>query len=201
MKQTPAWCPICGWEGSCFLPKHGRDKVLCPNCESFERHRHQYLVFMNLSLAASIADCKVLHIAPKSCIRRILERASCYVSLDLEPGKAIVAADLCNMPFEDASFDLVWCSHVLEHIREVDKAISEIYRVLRCGGTAILDVPIERHTTQSLSRPSLHRHYWAAGKDWFERYSCFDVVTMHTSEAMSSRVGILTSSVIAVCRK
>jgi SAM-dependent methyltransferase len=46
-----------------------------------------------------------------------------------------------KLPFEDASFDLVSCNHVLEHVFETEQFVSEIRRVLQPGGLAVLSVP------------------------------------------------------------
>ena len=85
----------------------------------------------------------VLHVAPEPVIVAKLEpRARRYVSADLESGRAMVEADLTALPFEDAAFDLVLCSHVLEHVPDDRAALRELRRVLRPGGLAVIQTPV-----------------------------------------------------------
>lgn len=46
-----------------------------------------------------------------------------------------------DLPFENDSFDLVLMISVLEHVRDVNKSLSEIYRVCKTGGYVYLDIP------------------------------------------------------------
>lgn len=64
-----------------------------------------------------------------------------YVSVDLDSPVATVQADATDLPFEDESFDFAICVHVLEHIPDDRRALSEFFRVLRPGGQAIFQVP------------------------------------------------------------
>lgn len=54
---------------------------------------------------------------------------------------SLSAADITQLPFADASFDTVICSEVMEHIPDEEKALSEIVRVLKPGGTLGVSVP------------------------------------------------------------
>ena len=86
----------------------------------------------------------VLHIAPEQAFvkrfRQLNHRS--YITSDLRSPLADVQADICNLPFSDQQFDWVVCNHVLEHIPNDKIAMQEIYRVLKPGGTAILQVPL-----------------------------------------------------------
>jgi predicted SAM-dependent methyltransferase len=87
----------------------------------------------------------VLHLAPEESIEKNLRKlhGSRYVTGDLEPWtKTMKKVDVTEIPFESASFDLVLCSHVLEHVVDDGKAMKEIFRILRPGGMAIVAVPI-----------------------------------------------------------
>jgi ubiquinone/menaquinone biosynthesis C-methylase UbiE len=87
---------------------------------------------------------RMLHIAPEPCLGPRI--SSCkgveYVSGDLESGRAMTVVDVTNIQFADCSFDVIYCSHVLEHVPDDAKAMSEFVRVLRPNGWAILQVPI-----------------------------------------------------------
>ena len=70
-----------------------------------------------------------------------------YTTTDLNSPLADVKADICDLPFEDNSFDFIFCNHVLEHIHNDTKAMQELYRVLKKGGMGVFQIP------QDLTRP------------------------------------------------
>lgn len=126
----------------------GRRQILCPYCQSTDRDR---LIFQFLKDDVDIFNqkLKVLHIAPEPSLYSFLKKRKnlIYVtgtkySEGIYFHQNIDSIDLLQMPFKDGEFDLLICNHVLEHINNDEKAISEIYRVLSPGGKAILQVPI-----------------------------------------------------------
>jgi SAM-dependent methyltransferase len=162
-------CPICGYKGD-FEPVRGRAHSRCPRCQAKERHRHQFLAYRECDLAVRMASLRVLHVAPESCMAHLLQSAKQYVSFDLNPLRSprpVVVGDLRDLPFAKESFDLVWVSHVLEHIKEVDQAVSEIHRVLdKDIGLAMLDVPLYGEKTEKMDTPDALGHLWRPGYDW-----------------------------------
>lgn len=112
-----------------------------------------------------------------------------YVSTDIEPGRAQVQADLTALPFADARFDTVICSHVLEHVPNDRAAIEELGRVLRPGGVALVQTPVnydqpatyedpdEADEDERLRRFSQSDHVRVFGPDLYDRLvaSGFDV--------------------------
>lgn len=138
-------CPICENGYRIFLPYgriNARPNALCPNCLSLERHR---LIYLYLKERTNFFNRKmdVLHIAPEACFIPRFEKAhgDRYITADIESPLAKVKMDIHDIPFEDDRFDVVLCNHVLEHVRDDIKAMSEIWRVLKPGGFAILQVP------------------------------------------------------------
>lgn len=86
----------------------------------------------------------MLHIAPEYCfIDRFskLEHLD-YVTADIESPLAKVKMDVHDIPFDEDTFDVLFCNHVLEHVNDDKKALSEIFRVLKRGGWAILQIPL-----------------------------------------------------------
>jgi len=138
-------CPIEERSYSTFLP-YGRIKsrpnALCPGSLSLERHR---LLWLYLKEKTNFFQQKldVLHIAPEQCFIRKFEEqhGERYITGDLESPLAKVKLDVHKLPFNDNSFDVAMCNHVLEHVDDDIQALSEIKRVLRKGGWAILQVP------------------------------------------------------------
>lgn len=139
-------CPVCGNTFRKFLPygNLGIDNRLCPKCLSLERHRLIWL-FLNKKTDFFSARLKVLHIAPEQPFLKRFKSLSNlkYTTADLISPIADVKMDIKDMPFNNNSFDVLICNHVLEHIDDEEKATSEIYRVLKKGGWAILQVPLD----------------------------------------------------------
>lgn len=138
-------CPICGGTFKKMMPygNQGDLNRLCPKCLSLERHRYMWL-FLQSETDFFKAPKKVLHIAPEQPFFkrfRKLENLD-YTTGDLFSPLADVKMDIQDIPFEDNTFDMVICNHVLEHVDDDFKAMKEFLRVLKPGGNAILQVPI-----------------------------------------------------------
>ncbi|MFM7859705.1 MAG: class I SAM-dependent methyltransferase [Flammeovirgaceae bacterium] len=138
-------CPICNHQYRSFLPYgriNPRPNALCPNCLSLERHR---LIWLYLRDKTNFfqSQLRVLHIAPESCFIKPFEKqhSEGYITADIESPLAKVKMDIHQIPFGENHFDAVLCNHVLEHVQDDIKAMSEIRRVLKPGGWAILQVP------------------------------------------------------------
>ncbi len=86
----------------------------------------------------------MLHVAPESCLgeRFRAHLGDGYLSADLCDDRAMVTMDITDIGYPDASFDVIYCSHVLEHVDDDRRAMRELHRVLRPGGWAIVLVPI-----------------------------------------------------------
>lgn len=145
--------PIDGKSFRKFLPygyETQRENVLSPSTLSLERHRLLWLYLKN-ETDFFTTDKKVLHFAPEQCFLKRFKALKNldYTTTDLESPIADVKADICNLPFEDNQYDTIFCNHVLEHIPDDTKAMQELYRVLKKGGMAILQIPqdLSRETT------------------------------------------------------
>ncbi|MEP5339928.1 MAG: methyltransferase domain-containing protein [Algibacter sp.] len=145
--------PIDGRSFKSFLPYgygNQRNNVLSPSTLSLERHRLLWLYLKN-ETDFFTANKRVLHFAPEQCFLkrfRSLKNLD-YTTTDLLSPIADVKADICNLPFEANSYDIIFCNHVLEHIPDDTKAMQELYRVLKPNGMAILQIPqdLNRETT------------------------------------------------------
>lgn len=138
-------CPVCRHTYRKFLPYgriNPRPNALCPSCLSLERHRLIWL-YLRERTPFFQQPLDVLHIAPEQCFMKAFEKqhGDRYITADLESPLAKVKMDIHHMPFADRSFDVVLCNHVLEHVDSDIHAMTEIHRVLRPGGFAILQVP------------------------------------------------------------
>ncbi|MFA9370405.1 MAG: class I SAM-dependent methyltransferase [Labilibaculum antarcticum] len=154
-------CPVCGGHFSKFLPYgytkvSGRDNALCPKCLSLERHRLMWM-YLNEKTEFFTQELKVLHIAPEQCFYKRFRKLSNldYTTADLESPIADVHFDVQEIPFAEASYDVVICNHVLEHVTDDQKAMSEIYRVLKPKGFAILQVPMDTENPLTMEDPTV----------------------------------------------
>ncbi|MFS4416313.1 class I SAM-dependent methyltransferase [Maribacter sp. 2307ULW6-5] len=143
--------PIDGKNFRSLLPygyQNPRENVLSPSTLSLERHRLLWL-YLKHRTRFFTAPLKVLHFAPEQAFYHRFKKLKNldYVTTDLNSPLAEVKADICDLPFKDASFDVILCNHVLEHVPDDTKAMQELYRVLKKGGWGIFQIP------QDLERP------------------------------------------------
>ena len=184
-------CPVCGYVGPFMdlAPPSGlRRHAQCPNCNALERHRIQYLVVNDLIRGMNTASLRMLHFAPEPFFREFFsQRFGQYETADLSMEGVDHHVDLQKLPFADGTYDFVFASHVLEHIPDDGKAISEIRRVLKPGGIAILPVPLVAEKTVEYPEPNPNEayHVRAPGTDYFDRYKpYFCKIEMFSSNSL-----------------
>lgn len=139
--------PIDGKNYRKFLPYgYGkpRENALAPGTLSLERHRLMWL-YLQKDTVFFTDKLKVLSIAPEQCFLKRFKALKNldYITSDLYSPIVDVKADILNLPFNDNEFDVVFCNHVLEHIENDAKAMSELYRVMKPGGWGIFQVPMK----------------------------------------------------------
>ncbi|WP_299337314.1 class I SAM-dependent methyltransferase [uncultured Psychroserpens sp.] len=177
--------PIDGRHFRSFLPYgYGdqRNNVLSPSTLSLERHRLLWLYLKNETDFFS-AEKKVLHFAPEQCFLKRFKALKHidYTTTDLESPIADVKADICNLPFEDNSYDIILCNHVLEHIPNDTKAMHELYRVLKPEGYGIFQIPQDLSRAETFEDDSItdrkerakifgqYDHVRVYGRDYFDK--------------------------------
>lgn len=164
-------CCICGWQGRAFMDLHTGYKNVyrestCPKCWSQPRHRTIYL-YLKRTLTTS-TPLQVLHFSPEWHIAQLVSSYSNvdYLSVDIDKKLAMQREDIMNLSFDDGSFDIIICIHVLEHVEDDRKAMSELYRILKKKGFALIDVPIdinrqETYENSSITTPEERaKEYW-----------------------------------------
>ncbi|MGB3468009.1 MAG: methyltransferase domain-containing protein [Cyclobacteriaceae bacterium] len=144
-KGNKVECPVCDKRFRKFLPygRKARSNALCPNCLALERHRLMYLFLQNKTNFFT-DRLKVLHVAPEICFIDKFESLQNldYITADIESPLAKVKMDIHDIPFEANTFDVTFCNHVMEHVADDHKAMTELHRVLKPGGWAIIQIPL-----------------------------------------------------------
>lgn len=197
-----------------------RKNVLSPSTLSLERHRLLWL-YLKQETTFFTESLKVLHFAPEQAFYTRFRNLTNldYTTTDLNSPLADVKADICNLPFEDSTYDFILCNHVLEHIPDDTKAMQEIFRVLKPGGTAILQIPqdLSREKTfqdDSITNPKerakifgQYDHVRVYGKDYFEKLRSigFQVEEVDYTTQLSAKevdqYRLAKGEIIPVCRK
>lgn len=163
-------CPYCKQSYRRFVANGYANKVLeekkvigggyrinaeCPNCGSMDRER---LLILFLERAQLIKNMmRLLHVAPEKNLQRLLRRNFSLemVSADLDSPLASVKMDIQAIQYPNNHFDAILCNHVLEHVPDDLKAMKELYRVLKPGGWAILQVPFSPLLEHSFEAASI----------------------------------------------
>lgn len=164
------YCPFCGYHSKDWeVVGHdlavlrekeviggGRRAAGCYKCQSRDRERLLYAFIMEELKLPESKDLSILHIAPEIKLSRVLldQHFKEYVCGDLfTPGyhyaDYVKNINVLDIPYPEQHFDFVICNHVLEHIPEDTKAMGELFRVLKSGGKAILQVPISNNTQET----------------------------------------------------
>ena len=139
-------CPCCNYQGPFSTPSFRNQKVQCPKCGSLERQRFVYLAWSNHIHEQISQNSNILHISNEKSIQTLLKRYSkppgLYRCCELNPKKhGVLNIDITRIPDSIHSIDLIYASHILEHIVDDYKALSELYRILKPDGLAIILVP------------------------------------------------------------
>ena len=218
-------CPVCEKSFSKFLSYGSevahRDNVLCPYDLTLERHRLMWLYLKNHSNFFTQANLAVLHMAPEQCFidRFKAQQNLNYLTADIVSPIADMHFDLHQIPLENDRFDVVFCNHVMEHVQDPIQCMSELFRVLKPGGWAIMQVPqdFSRETTYEdpsiVSEADREKHYWQKdhvrlfGKDYpsyLERVgfqtTAFDLNAHYTQEEIA-RFRLMKEEVLYIFKK
>lgn len=195
-------CPICGHYSKGFYPLGLDIPVLkekqvvgagirnggCYKCHSLDRERLIYTYLKDELHVFENKELKILHFAPEKNISRILSTIGFekYICGDLFADgytypDYVQNMNVLDIPFDENTFDLIICNHLLEHVPDDIAAMKELYRVLKPNGKAILQVPFSKNSDKTfedftVTDPSQRErvfgqfdHVRIYGADYFQR--------------------------------
>jgi SAM-dependent methyltransferase len=244
-RGTEFCCPVCGVELRAFKPgaasyermlrEHGYVHPLgaietfnvaaysCPGCDASDRER-LYALYLDRAIAQRKPPqrYRLLEFAPSSGLSRKLKHHPLidYRSADLYRNNVDDRVDITDMRgYADGCFDIVLCSHVLEHVPNDRRALRELHRVLHPDGFAIVMVPLvhgvdETNEDPAIDTPALRWKYFGSDdhvrqygkRDFADRLAAAGFVIERLGmdffgEAVFRRAGIAPDSVLYVVRK
>ena len=166
----------------------GRRKAGCYQCHSTDRERLVYVYLRHHLNMLGNRHAKILHLAPEKSLSKALSKIgyNSYICGDFftegyDYPSHVEQMDILNLPFPNNYFDLIIANHILEHIPEDHKAMTEIHRALKVGGKAILQVPVSQNSVETyedftITDPEVRElafgqfdHVRIYGKDYQER--------------------------------
>jgi len=166
---------MCGWHGAAFEGFAHSESMTCPSCNSSARDRYLYRCFVER--VPYRRDLRVLETSPRlgGEYRRRMVEVLDYTSSDFDEKshRGDLVLDLQDIALPDGSFDVVLTSHVLEHVPNVDRAMSELHRVLVPAGKMFVMVPLQQGFTGKPPCPEYHEDetlvHWRFGLDLTDR--------------------------------
>lgn len=215
--------PIDGKTFRKFLPYgygNPRANVLSPSTLSLERHRLLWL-YLTRETDFFSKPLKVLHVAPEQAFYKRFKNQKnlTYITTDLYSPLADVKADLCALPFENNSFDVIFCNHVLEHIPDDTQAMRELYRVMKKGGWGIFQVPQDINRAHTFEDDTIidpaertrifgqYDHVRVYGLDYFDRlrqvgFEVEEIIySTHFTTEEIERYRIVPEEILPLCKK
>lgn len=197
-----------------------RENALAPSTLSLERHRLMWLYLRDESDFFT-KERKVLHVAPEQCFYGRFRKMKNldYLTADLDSPIADVKMDIHNIQYEDNTFDAIFCNHVLEHVNDDKQCMRELCRVLKPGGLAIMQVPLNRNLEitdedssitdreERIKRFGQYDHVRAHGLDYPDRLkeSGFKVDEVNLQQKigkdLTERFALQKGEILYVCTK
>jgi len=229
-------CPYCGFHANDFLkiglPHQANitHQIIgagvrnggCVNCDSVDRDRLLYAYFKNeLQVLQNKPEYAILHLAPEWRLSEefLKYQYKNYICTDkFMPGYSYpsytIDMDIMDIQFPENNFDLVICNHVLEHIPNDIAAMKELFRVLKPGGTAVLQVPISATLQESYENPAVttdqqreehygqYDHVRIYGQDYVTRLESvgFKVTRLNISDKYK-KYGVIEKEDLFICSK
>jgi len=153
-----------------------RKNAKCPYCGSLERTRVLLFFLENETDIFTKKNCKVLHFAPEQALFSKFNKCKNmeYVDADINPNYANYIFDIEEIPYPNEEFDYIICVHVLGHVTNEQKAIEELFRVLKPKGQALIMTLIDRNREKTFEDIAI-----VTQEDRLQHYSEQDLARLH----------------------
>lgn len=212
-------CPVCRSDVAFFRSWDRMEQAWCPVCLAFKWHRMAWLYLERKTDLFDGRPKKLLHFAPEPAFEQRFREVDYldYMTADYFEPNVMVKMDIMDIQYPDASFDVIYCSHVLEHVPDPPLAMRELSRVLTADGWAVIAVPLSNEATigdpsetdplQRERRFGQHDHLWLFGTDFPDLLAAngFEVTAIHpkdvANEAECERFSFRGIKPIFFCRK
>jgi predicted SAM-dependent methyltransferase len=171
-KGNKVECPVCEKSFRKFLSYGSnvahRDNVLCPYDLTLERHRLMWLYLKEKTDFFTKPGLSVMHIAPEQCFHKKFQKQKNldYTTGDLLSPIVDMHFDLHDIPLDDNQYEVIFCNHVMEHVKDDLKCMQELLRIMKPGGWGIMQVPIDHTRTETYEDWSItspeerEKHFW-----------------------------------------
>jgi SAM-dependent methyltransferase len=197
-----------------------RPNALSPGSNSLERHRLLWL-YLKRETDFFTKPAKMLHVAPEQCFYGLFRKQQNlnYLTADLDSPIADVKMDIHDIQYPDNTFDIIFCNHVLEHVRDDQQCMRELHRVLKPGGMAIMQVPHYPDEGPTIEDPDCsdpeerkrrfgqYDHIRKYGNDYDARLekAGFQVraydYSLHLAPELAERYALAKGEILYVCSK
>lgn len=231
-------CPFCGYHARRMNPIGCNFKIIyekeiigcgrrfagCIKCGSTDKERLVFTYLKDNIDFFSDTNKTILHMAPEPNLSKqfLAHKFKEYICGDyFAPGyenvypSYVKNINILNIPYKNEYFDTIICNHVLEHVEDDIKGMSEIFRVLKKGGFAILQVPIsykldKTYENSNITDPKAREesfgqrdHVRIYGPDYVDRLKSvgFDVEIISNLAKSHPKFGLNNKEKLYICRK
>jgi len=171
-------CNCCGRRFRKLRPKGNivRKNAKCPFCGALERHRVLFFYLEKETNLFTKKNCKLLYFAPEHCLLQKFKQCAFidFIDADINPNYANYVFNIESIPYPNEYFDFIICSHVLGHVSNEQKAIEELYRVLKPEGQALIMTLIDNTLEKTYEDPSI-----STPEERLKYYSESDLARLH----------------------
>lgn len=167
-----------------------RFRDICPRCQALGRQRQLVRHLRGKPQLFSLNAPIILHIGPSKSITQwfLKQGLTNIVTIDLRSGVAMLRMDIMRLAFRDDIFDVIVCSHVLEHVPGDLVSMKEMLRIMKAGGICMIQVPLQPDLLETVEyirpKPEEFDHIRAYGQDFASRLTSAGFEIRYTEDEL-----------------